>query len=443
MENEQQGAGMDLVSGQPFWPLYAGAISSYPRLERSLVADVAIIGAGITGALIADELTQAGASVVVLDRREVARGSTAASTALLQYEMDTSLSQLADWCGPDNAAALYRFGLQGLNRLQQIGDELPDSGGFQSRSSLYFASSDADLPALQGEYQMRLSVDLPVEYWAASAIHSVFDFNASGALYSRSGGEIDPFRMTHALLNRVQMGGGYVFARSEVRELTATESGVRLRTEDGSVAARFVVIAAGYESETFLPEPVASLRSTFAFATKPLADFPGWPERCLIWETARPYLYLRTTADGRLLAGGEDTWFRNAGVRDRLLPSRIARIEARVRKMFPRIRFEVAHAWAGTFAETLDGLPFIGPHHDRPSQWFALCYGGNGITFGVLASVILRAQFQDRTHPLAAAVAFDRSSLGRATAERGVTMHHPLRTRAASDARDRRTPSTS
>ena len=73
---------MDLRTGCAFWMLKDGLLASYPSLAADLSADVAIIGAGITGALVARELTNAGANVVVVDRRDVASGSTAASTGL-------------------------------------------------------------------------------------------------------------------------------------------------------------------------------------------------------------------------------------------------------------------------------------------------------------------------------------------------------------------------
>lgn len=433
----------DLRSGPAFWKYRAGPGHSYPKLSGRVVADLVIVGAGITGALIADELSRAGVSVVVLDRRDVAGGSTAASTALLQYEIDAPLIQLQDWCGVETARNLYWSGVQAIDALESLCRDLPDSGGFERRSSLYFASSDDDVPHLQQEYHARKEAGLPVEYWGAAAMEGVFGFTAPAAIYSHSGGQVDPYRLTHALLARVVSNGGQVFTQTEVRDYDTDETGVRFRTEDGEVVARSAVIAAGYESEFFLPRPVASFHSTFAFASRPLVQLPGWHERCLIWETARPYLYMRTTSDGRLLAGGEDTWFRNAAVRDRLLPSRIDRIEARVRSLFPRIPFEIDYAWAGTFAETPDALPFIGPHHERPGLQFALCYGGNGITFAVLAAAILRQTFAGGRHPLADAVAFDRPSLSAADAERKAKGRHPSQSRAASDAPDHQSSSTS
>jgi hypothetical protein len=48
---------MDLHSGRPFWPLRDGLMASYPSIDASQRADVVVIGAGITGALVAYELT--------------------------------------------------------------------------------------------------------------------------------------------------------------------------------------------------------------------------------------------------------------------------------------------------------------------------------------------------------------------------------------------------
>ena len=87
---------MDLKSGYPFWAVKNGLMHAYPALREDLACDVAVIGGGITGALMADELVRHGHGVVVLEQRDIGCGSTAASTALLQYEIDTHLVDLAE-----------------------------------------------------------------------------------------------------------------------------------------------------------------------------------------------------------------------------------------------------------------------------------------------------------------------------------------------------------
>ena len=400
---------MELISGKPFWPTRSGLIRSYPRLTASTTADVVVIGAGITGALIADRLTQAGHSVVVLDQRDVGAGSTSASTALLQYEIDTPLTELIERYGTESGVGAYQACLRAISEVSRLDQELGSAGGFQPRTSLYFASTADELPDLVAEYECRREYGLPVEYWDAATFGTRFEFSAPGAIYSKIGGQVDPYRLAHALLHRVVERGGRVYDRTEVAEVDGSTNVMRVLTADGvEIHARRVVVACGYESQSFLPRPVATLHSTYAFVSQPLSDFVGWYEECLLWETARPYLYLRTTEDGRLLAGGADLPFRNTAARDALLNTKVEQIADRVRSMFPRLSIDVDFPWTGTFAETDDGLPFIGPHSERPGMLFALCYGGNGITYSALAAEMIAAELEGQPHPLADLFAFDR-----------------------------------
>lgn len=76
---------MDLKSGYPYWAVKNGLMYAFPQIGADLSCDVVVVGAGITGALISDELAGHGHAVVVLDQSKICRGSTAACTALLQY----------------------------------------------------------------------------------------------------------------------------------------------------------------------------------------------------------------------------------------------------------------------------------------------------------------------------------------------------------------------
>src|SRR6185436_14672989 len=82
---------MDLRSGCPFWLLQGDHFPPYPKLDKDKSCDVAILGGGITGALVAYHLAQSGIDAILLDRRQPGCGSTMASTGLLQYELDTPL----------------------------------------------------------------------------------------------------------------------------------------------------------------------------------------------------------------------------------------------------------------------------------------------------------------------------------------------------------------
>jgi glycine/D-amino acid oxidase-like deaminating enzyme len=174
------------------------------------------------------------------------------------------------------------------------------------------------------------------------------------------------------------------------------------------VKADYAVFATGYEAQEFLPKHVVSLKSTYALASEPIEEFPGWWERCLIWETARPYLYLRTTDDNRVFVGGEDDRFGNPEKRDRQVKAKTDRLAKRFCEMFPAVELEVAYRWAGTFGETEDGLPFIGQIPQMPRCYFALGFGGNGIIHSMIAAEIIRDAVLNRRNTDPRLFRFDR-----------------------------------
>lgn len=401
---------MDLKSGYPFWPIRDGLPATHPRLTSSTKVDVAVIGAGITGAIAAHRLATLGYDVMVIDARDVGLGSTSASTALLQYEIDTTLVELSELYGESNAVAAYRACLKAIDDLEQLDQSVGHGGKFIRRPSFYVAANEADVASLQKEYELRLQHGFPVTYWQRERIEGGFEFSAPGGIMSDAGGDLDPYAFAHALLSSPALHNR-VFDRTAVETIEWGKPAVRIHLSTGAeLICNSVIVACGYESLPFLPPIDADLHCTFAMVTEPLRTFPKWHERCLIWDTDKPYLYCRTTDDGRILAGGEDCNFDDESTRDRLLPEKIQCIEKKIRALFPSVDFAVDFGWAGTFAETSDGLPFIGVHPDRPGGFFLLCYGGNGITYSMIGADMLVAKLRGDAHPLTALFGFERAT---------------------------------
>jgi glycine/D-amino acid oxidase-like deaminating enzyme len=403
---------MKLLSSTPFWPIRDGLPASYPALERDVTCEVAILGAGVSGALAAWHLAAAGVDVVVLDRRDVAHGSTAGSTSLLQYEIDEPLHRLARRFGPDRAVRCYRRSRDALAAIARLVRELRLDCDFERKQSLFLASNRAHLPRLRREYEAREAAGFAVEWWSRGRLAAASTLPQPAGILSRDGGQLDAYRFTHGLLAAARRAGARIHDRTDVAPPRFRPRGVELRTAGGArVRARHLVAATGYEAESFLPRRLTALHSTYALVSEPVPAFSGWPaDRCLIWETADPYVYLRTTADGRVIIGGYDEPFSDPRARDRLLGAKTGALRRRFRQLFPRIPLEVAYAWAGTFARTDDGLPFIGRHPAVPHTWFALGYGGNGITYSLLAAEYIRDQVLGRPNADAELFGFGRSA---------------------------------
>jgi glycine/D-amino acid oxidase-like deaminating enzyme len=167
-----------------------------------------------------------------------------------------------------------------------------------------------------------------------------------------------------------------------------------------------VVFATGYETPVFLDQDIVTLKSTYALASAPISA-PINIEKTLVWETSRPYFYVRWGEGDRAMIGGEDEPFRAPKKRDELIGAKTEVLKKRFEEMFG-VEIEVECAWAGTFGETKDGLPYIGPHRQFPSGYFALGYGGNGITFSLVAAEISRDALLGRRNEDERIFRFDR-----------------------------------
>ncbi|KAB7771121.1 NAD(P)/FAD-dependent oxidoreductase [Xanthomonas maliensis] len=403
---------MDLKSGYPFWSIRNGLMRPYPRLEQDVRCEVAIIGGGVTAALIAHELLRHGHEVVVIEQREIGWGSTSASTALLQYEIDTPMVTLARRYGMPAAALAYGACAQAIVDLQDLCDTL---GGcdFTRQDSLYYASRRRDVGELRQELQVRQAHALPVHWLERQALWHDYGVRADGAILSELAASVDPYRLCYRLFAECEQYGARIYDRTTVADLQASDGHVTLRTSDGcTVHAQHVVMAAGYGNQQWLSQRVARNRSSYAFVTDPLHDSDmGALRHTMMWETARPYLYLRSTPDRRVVAGGEDDNVDIPARRNARVQSKMRRLLTKIHTAMPDMRLRPVFSWAGTFAETADGLPFFGAHREHGSRvHFAMAYGGNGITYSAIGAGLVRAAIEGSNHPLAALFGFERQA---------------------------------
>lgn len=400
---------MDLKSGYPWWVVRNGLPSQFEPLDEDLECDVAVIGAGITGSLVARELAAAQMDVVVLDRRDAGWGSTAASTAMIQYEIDTELVQLARMIGEADAARMYRACVAAVEDFASIAAEVPRSGIARTQS-LYLASRRWHVGRLRREGELRRRHGIEVETLEADAIAERFDIEAPLGLLSAVGASVDPYAFARSQLAALARNGTRVHDRTEVVGHEPHARWIDLRTDRGHrLRCRHVVVACGYESQAWIPQRVAGNRSSYALVTEPLRSMPAWLARTLIWESARPYLYLRATRDRRLVVGGEDDRVDIPLRRDARVRSKAGKLLRRLARWLPDLDAEAGFAWAGTFAETEDGLPFFGAHAALDRRiLFAMAYGGNGIVYSVIGADLLRATIERRRHPLRRLLSFER-----------------------------------
>ena len=390
---------LDLRGGRNCW-----ADKSSDQNSDALPAecDVVVIGAGIMGAMVADQLSEAGFAVVVLDRRPPATGATAASTALVMWGADVPLVHLAEAVGMQSAAQRWSRVFDSVTRLDRRITTIGIECGWRARPELYLAGDVLDADALKQEAAARAAAGLPSEFVKGGDLHARFAIPPRDGLLSSGSYEVDPVALTRGLLGVARAHGAQLCFPFDVTRLHPEDDGrVRVFCTDGvEVLAKQVVLASGYEAaRLFLPQHY-SLSSSYAIASKPDVA-PAWGENALIWEASDPYLYARATSDRRIIIGGEDEDFVDAQRRDALIPQKRAALEKKAAAMLGRDDIAFDCAWAATFGGSPDGLPAIGPASNMDNVILAYGYGGNGVTFASLGADIVAKRLRRVADPSA------------------------------------------
>ncbi|AYZ36795.1 FAD-binding oxidoreductase [Chryseobacterium indologenes] len=401
---------MDLKSNEPFWLLKNGLIASYPSLKADEECDVLIIGGGITGSLIAHQMIKDGYHTILIDRRELCNGSTSATTSMLQYEIDVPLFELIEKIGKKGAIESYKACSDAIDRVEKLAGLIKSDAGFKRKKSLYFASKKKDTEWLQKEYQARRDAGFDVKWLKSEQVLKQFGFeNTYGGILSKQGASIDAFRFAHELFRHNVKKGLRIFDKTEMVKvqyhkgfnLVSTDKGYQIKTKK-------IIYCIGYESKNLIKENFVDLKSTYAVVSEIDNDKFKNISNTLVWNTDDPYIYMRTTDDGRLLIGGGDEDFYDAEKRDSLLEKKEKEIIKSLKKIKPDYHFYPDFVWAGTFGETKDGLPYIGEHEKFKNSYFVLGFGGNGITFSATGMEMTSLFMKNKKHLLSKYFKFGR-----------------------------------
>lgn len=396
----------DLRGGRSPW-FVTGPQAVRLDVGENMKCDALIVGGGITGSLIAERLTRQGLYVVIIDRELPGRGSTAASTSMLLWEIDRSLTQLTEIYGFERASRAYLASLHAVAGLKSLVLQLGLPCEMRDKDSLYLAAGSTGKQLLR-EHQLRRRAGLPGDFLDHAMLLDVFGIARAGAIVSSGAADADPMQLARGLLRTAVARGARVFEGEAVEFDTAARS-VDVQLKNGrQIEARSVVLATGYVMPAIIHSTVQTTSSSWAIATTPQPQ-NIWKGGALIWEDSKDYLYARTTAAGRIIIGGEDSdQIIDPEARDRLIPQKSRVLAQKLATLWPAANVEIEFRWSGTFDSTSDGLPLIGLVPGAKNIYAAYGYGGNGITFSFLAAQLIGDLIAGSTSPLLSDFALDR-----------------------------------
>lgn len=333
-------------------------------------ADVVVIGAGVVGAAIADQLTRAGLRVTVIESAFAGAGSTGAAMGHLVV-MDDSVAQL-------RLCHLSRM------RWQQLFAELPTAAEADRTGTLWLAATDDELAAARDKVERFRREGVAAELLDARQLadaEPALGPGLVGALRVPDDWVCYPPAIARALLERAVQGGATI-RRGHAVELVA--DGVQLA--DGAVVSGgAIVVAAGAQSPALIADlPVMPRRGHLVITDRQpvrihhqLVEL-GYLHTAHTLGGASVAFNVQPRRTGQLLIGSSRELIGFDAAINRPL---VAKMLQRAVAFVPGLAVApLSRTWVGFRPATPDALPLIGRWPARPDTWIATGHEGLGIT---------------------------------------------------------------
>ncbi|AWB46331.1 FAD-dependent oxidoreductase [Paenibacillus sp. CAA11] len=366
-------------------------LPEFPSLSGHIEADVAVIGAGITGITTAYLLIKEGLKVVLVDAGRILNGTTGHTTAKITAQHGMIYDELIQHFGEKNARLYYDANTEALSFIRQTVKEHQIDCGFKEEDAYLYADTEEDLKQLQKEWTAYEKLGLPGDWLNSIALPII----VQGAIRLREQAQFHPLHYLQSLLEYFTKHGGTVYENTTFGEQVEEESGrLVLKTEQGkhTIKCSYAVSASHYPFYDGGAMYFARLHAdrSYIVAIEPETTYAGG----MYINCGQPTRSIRSAQwEGKelLLIGGE-------GHKTGKSECTIKHYEAL--EQFGASVFgakQIPFRWSAQDLVTIDKVPYIGQvTKDKPNVLIATGFAKWGMTSGTLSALMLRDRIMKR-----------------------------------------------
>lgn len=382
-----------------FWFESAGLRDEHPNapLRGQQRADVVILGGGFAGMSSAFHLAQRlpGRRIVVLEGAVCGYGASGRNGGFADPG-SPGLHTVYDEQGPEAARRYYDATLLGLAQIRDFVESHGVDCELERNGSISLATEPEHLEALEAAKLRYDEMGLPCELLGASDVRrSIASERFLGGLRDPQQAILNPAKLARGMKRVIENQGVEVFERSRILRLDPA-SRVRVECEFGSIEApQAVVTLNGYAPQIGLFRQRLLPLTNYVVATEPLTAAQrqsiGWTGREGLSDMRVQFMYLRLTADGRIVFGGESSpYFYGSQPASGSYEPSLERLRRSLLVTFPQLEgVRFSHGWGGTMGFTLDFMPSIGRLDGADNVFYALAFNGEGVVMTQLAGRIV------------------------------------------------------
>jgi len=348
---------------------------SIPPLGADARADIAVVGAGITGLSTALHAAEAGATVILLEAEDAGFGASGRNGGQVNPGLKIDPDIVERDFGADLGGRMNRL----AGAAPAVVFDLIKRHGIECEArqtgTLRAAVREKHAAAVRVTARQWIGRGAPVEILERAAAEAVTGTDRyAAAMLDRRGGDLNPLSFARGLARAAMAKGAAVHGGTRVSAIRRVGDAWRLDTGRSSVTASNVVIATNGYTDRIWPPLARTIVPLFGAiaASEPLSEAAGrgiMPGRPVLYESGAITVYYRIDAGQRLLIGGRGP------MREIDSVASIAHLTAYARRLWPILdAVRWTHAWGGRLAMTRDHYP----HVHEPARGVLICLGYNG-----------------------------------------------------------------
>lgn len=387
-------------NGNLYWPDTYLKKNYQDEIEQHY--DVVVIGGGMSGALTAYRTAEAGYHTLLVEKNEIGSGSSAANTGLMQYMSDKLLHECIKDFGALEAYHFYKASKEGLEAIGELSQKLDARVNFIQRDSLFIASTKRDKKVIQDEYEALKRFDFPVDYIDQQQLKDEYGIDKYNALVTHEDAEINPYVFVNEIVKYAHHHFHLdVLEHTELIKYKKSDERVECQFNNQTIIADKLIMTTGYAKNKITKRYIhrEEFVASYAVVTQPIEEDTFWKDKAMIWESARPYLYIRHVPGNRVLIGGLDEKTDKIP-KEKHIQKQGRRLIKVFNKLYPTLELEAEYAYGARFGETKDGKPFIGKIEEDAEVYGLYGYGGNGTVYSAFGSKLLLDMIEGKYNPL-------------------------------------------